>query len=222
MKRSASISTRTTILALGVFAPSLAFAHSGGDHVGGFLSGLEHPLAGLDHLLAMVAVGVSAARTTGRGGVYLPVLFVSAMVAGAMLGMVGIGLPYLETGIALSVVTFGVMVGLTKPLPLALAMAVATLFGFFHGNAHGLEIPESVSGVSYAAGFVASTAMLHAASALSALKLAPPAADIPRRWHRHLGDRHGPGDTDDLICRVAKGWFWWARRAASIRPESMA
>ena len=140
MKRSASISIRTAILALAAFTPSLAFAHSGGDLNHDFLSGLEHPLFGLDHLLAMVAVGTIAARTSGLAGALVPLSFVSAMVAGAMFGMAGIGLPYLETGIALSLVAFGAMVGLAKPLPLAAATALATLFGLFHGNAHGFEI----------------------------------------------------------------------------------
>ena len=172
MKRSASISIRTAILALAAFTPSLAFAHSGGDLNHDFLSGLEHPLFGLDHLLAMVAVGTIAARTSGLAGALVPLSFVSAMVAGAMFGMAGIGLPYLETGIALSLVTFGAMVGLAKPLPLATATALVTLFGLFHGNAHGFEIPESASGVAYAAGFVLGTSALHAVGALSALKLA--------------------------------------------------
>ena len=172
MKRSASISIRAAILALAALTPSLAFAHSGGDHVLGFQSGLEHPLLGFDHLLAMVVIGAIAARTGGPGCVLVPLSFVSAMVTGAMLGMADIGLPYLETGIALSLVTFGTMVGLAKPLPLAAATALATLFGLFHGNAHGFEIPESASGVAYAAGFVFGTSALHAVGALFALKLA--------------------------------------------------
>ena len=167
-----SISIKTAILAFAAFTPSLAFARSGGDHVHGFLTGLEHPLLGLDHLLAMVAVGIIAARTGGRGGVRVPLSFVFAMVAGAVLGMAGIGLPFLETGIALSLVTFGAMVGLAKPQPLAAATALATLFGLFHGNAHGFEIPESASGIAYAAGFALGTSALHAVGALSALKLA--------------------------------------------------
>jgi urease accessory protein len=172
MKQSVSISTKTAILAFAVLIPSLALAHSGGDHVLGFQSGLEHPLFGLDHLLAMVAIGAIAARTGGPGCVLVPLSFVSALVTGAMLGMAGTGLPHLETGVALSLVTFGAMVGLAKPLPLAAATALATMFGLFHGNAHGFEIPESASGVAYAAGFVLGTSALHAVGAQSALKLA--------------------------------------------------
>jgi urease accessory protein len=170
MKRSISI--KTAILVFAVLTPSLALAHSGGDHVYGFLSGLEHPALGLDHLLAMVAVGIIATRTARHSGVIVPLSFVSAMVVGAIFGMAGIGLPYLETGIALSLVAFGAMVSLAKPLPLAMATALATLFGVFHGNAHGFEIPESVGGIAYAAGFVFGTSALHAVGALFALKLA--------------------------------------------------
>ncbi|RWC33545.1 MAG: HupE/UreJ family protein [Mesorhizobium sp.] len=162
----------TTILsALAVLTPSLAFAHPGGDHVHSFLAGVEHPLFGIDHLLAMVAVGVIAARTGGRAVLLVPLFFVSAMVAGALLGVIGVGLPSLETGIALSLVVFGAMVGLAKPLPLAVAMSLTALFGLFHGNAHGLEIPENAGGFAYAVGFVVATSVLHAMGVLSATKL---------------------------------------------------
>ncbi|MEP6563485.1 MAG: HupE/UreJ family protein [Mesorhizobium sp.] len=157
-----------------VLTPSLAFAHSGGFHVHGFMSGLEHPLAGIDHLLAMMAVGIIAARTGGKAIVVVPSCFVAAMIAGALLGIAGIGLPSLESGIALSLVVFGAMMALARPPPLAITASLTALFGLFHGNAHGLEIPETVSGIAYAVGFVAATSALHATGALTALTL--------RRW----------------------------------------
>ncbi|UVC14961.1 HupE/UreJ family protein [Mesorhizobium onobrychidis] len=169
MKTFARLGTLSSLAAL---IPSLAFAHSGGAHVYGFFAGLEHPLFGMDHLLAMVAVGMIGALASGRSIVLVPLFFVSAMVAGALLGMAGIGLPSLETGIALSLVTFGAMVGLARPLPLAAAAALTALFGLFHGNAHGLEISESASGIAYAAGFMLGTSMLHAIGVLSVFKLA--------------------------------------------------
>lgn len=175
MKTFASMKTmaRLGILsALAALTPSLAFAHSGGAHVHGFFAGLHHPLFGMDHLLAMVAVGIIGARAGGRSIVLVPLFFVSAMVAGALLGMAGIGLPSFETGIALSLVVFGAMVGLAKPLPLAAAAALTALFGLFHGNAHGLESPESAGDIAYAAGFMLATSMLHAIGILSAVKLA--------------------------------------------------
>ena len=169
------ISSKLTMAALSLSAaliPSLAFAHPGGDHVHGLLAGLEHPLFGIDHLLAMVAIGMIAARSGRIGFLVVPPAFVATMMAGAALGIAGIGLPSVETGIALSLVVFGAMVALARPLPLAVAASLAAVFGLFHGNAHGLEIPESAGGLAYAAGFVFATSTLHAAGALSALKLA--------------------------------------------------
>ena len=174
MKPTLSLLIRLALVATAVLMPSLAFAHSGGVHIHGFVSGLQHPLAGIDHLLAMMAVGIIAARIGGRGIIVVPSCFVSAMVAGALLGIAGIGLPSLETGIALSLVVLGAMMALARPLPLAFAASLTTLFGLFHGNAHGLEIPETASGIVYAIGFLASTSALHATGALAALML--------RRW----------------------------------------
>ncbi|SFP23278.1 urease accessory protein [Mesorhizobium sp. NFR06] len=167
--------SRLASTAMAVLMPSLAFAHSGGFHVHGFLSGLQHPLAGMDHLLAMLSVGIIAARTGGRAVILVPACFVAAMVAGAMLGIAGIGLPSLESGIALSLVAFGAMVALARPMPFAFAASLATLFGLFHGNAHGLEIPETVDGMAYAIGFLAITSALHATGMLVALRSRPAA-----------------------------------------------
>jgi urease accessory protein len=171
MKISSKLITAALSLAAAL-TPSLAFAHPGGDHVHGLLAGLEHPLFGVDHLLAMVAIGMIAARSGRTGFLVVPPAFVAAMMAGAALGIAGIALPSVETGIALSLVVFGAMVALARPLPLAAAASLAAVFGLFHGNAHGLEIPESAGGLAYAAGFVLATSALHAAGALSALKLA--------------------------------------------------
>lgn len=165
---------RLALTLTAVLTPSLAFAHSGGFHVHGFMSGLQHPLVGIDHLLAMMAVGIIAARTDGKAIVVVPSCFVAAMITGALLGIAGIGLPSLESGIALSLVVFGAMMALARPLPLAVAASLAALFGLFHGNAHGLEIPETASGIAYAVGFVVATSALHATGALVALTL--------RRW----------------------------------------
>lgn len=165
---------RLALTAAAVLMPSLAFAHSGGFHVHGLVSGLQHPLAGIDHLLAMMAVGIIAARTGGKGIIIVPSCFVSAMVAGALLGIAGIGLPSLETGIALSLVVFGAMMAITKPFPIAVAASLTALFALFHGNAHGLEVPQTASGIAYAIGFVTSTVALLATGAPAALTL--------RRW----------------------------------------
>jgi urease accessory protein len=157
-----------------MLAPSSAFAHSGSAHVHGLLAGIEHPFTGIDHLLAIMAVGIIAGRTGGRALIVLPSCFVLAMLAGALLGIAGIGLPAVEPTIALSLVVLGSIMALAGPLPLAAAAALAAFFALFHGNSHGLEIPEAVNGVVYAAGFIASTAGLFAAGMLAAL--------TQRRW----------------------------------------
>ncbi|EHH09521.1 HupE/UreJ family protein [Mesorhizobium amorphae] len=174
MKTTLSMLGRLAPATTVVLVPSLAFAHSGGFHVHGLVSGLQHALAGIDHLLAMMAVGIIATRTGGKGIIVVPSCFVSAMVAGALLGIAGIGLSSLETGIALSLVVFGAMMALAQPLPLAVAASLTALFALFHGNAHGLEVPQTASGIAYAIGFVTSTVALLATGALAALPL--------RRW----------------------------------------
>ena len=174
MKRTFSLFGTLSLTATAVLVPSLAFAHSGGFHVHGFLRGVGHPLTGIDHLLAMMAVGAIAARTGGRAIVVVPSCFVAAMIAGALLGIAGVALPSLESGIALSQVLFGAMMALARPLPLAVAALLIALFALFHGNAHGLEIPETASGIAYAVGFVVATSALHATGALAAMTL--------RRW----------------------------------------
>jgi urease accessory protein len=174
MKRTFSLLGALSLTGTAVLVPSLAFAHSGGFQVHGFLSGVGHPLTGIDHLLAMMAAGAIAARTDGRAIVVVPSCFVAAMIAGALLGIAGVGLPSLESGIALSLVVFGAMMALARPLPLAVAALLIALFALFHGNAHGLEIPETASGIAYAVGFVVATSALHATGALAAMTL--------RRW----------------------------------------
>ncbi|HMA72169.1 MAG TPA: HupE/UreJ family protein [Xanthobacteraceae bacterium] len=146
-----------TLLAL---APTVAFAHPG--HEGaGLISGFMHPLGGVDHIIAMVAVGLLAARIGGRALWLVPASFVSAMGVAGLAGSAGVGLPYAETGIALSVVVLGMVAVFGVAIPIAAAMGLVAFFAIFHGYAHGIEMPETVSGLAYGAGFVAATAMLH-------------------------------------------------------------
>lgn len=143
-------------------APALAFAHPGhGEH--GLVAGLAHPLTGLDHLLAMFAVGLWAAQQQGAARLALPCTFVGTMLVGGLLGFEGLQLPFMETGIAASVLALGLCVALAVRPPLALAMAATALFALAHGVAHGLELPDLSSPWLYALGFVAATAALHAA-----------------------------------------------------------
>ncbi|WP_219266567.1 HupE/UreJ family protein [Pseudomonas sp. Xaverov 259] len=144
-----------------LLAPALAFAHPGhGDN--GLVAGISHPLGGIDHLLAMVAVGLWAAQQQGKARWALPCAFVGTMLIGGLLGFEGLELPALESGIAASVLALGLAVALAVRPPLFVAVAATALFALFHGVAHGLELPDMSSPWAYAAGFVGATAALHA------------------------------------------------------------
>ncbi len=170
---------RNFLLFTGLFAlvASPASAHLTGDqHThSGLASGIAHPLFGLDHLLAMVAVGLWAVQSGGRKLWALPAAFVSVMVLGGVMGMMGIGAPLVEQGIAASVLVLGLMVAAAVRLPMAASIGLVGAFAFFHGHAHGTELPAGATGAVYTMGFVAATAALHAAGigmGLAAKKLA--------------------------------------------------
>ena len=141
--------------------PDALAAHEGGAAVGLF-NGLKHPVSGVDHVLAMVAVGLWGAQL-GQPAVWvLPVVFPMVMALGGMLGLLGIPIPGVEIGIALSAVVLGVVVlGEVKP-PVTVTALIVGLFAVFHGHAHGAELPEGASGVTYSLGFVVATGTLHA------------------------------------------------------------
>jgi len=154
--------TRIAAIVAFVLLPGVALAHSGhGD--AGFALGLLHPPSGLDHVLAMVAVGLYAALLGGRALWRVPASFVAMMVVGGALGMAGIALPYTEAAIALSVIVLGLAVALRLSVPTLAAMALVGAFAIFHGHAHGVEMPQAASGYAFAAGFVLATALLHGA-----------------------------------------------------------
>lgn len=143
--------------------PAAAFAHTGVGQTSGFSHGFVHPITGLDHILAMVMVGVFAWQLGGRALWLVPMAFVALMAVGGGLGMAGIAMPYVEIGIALSVIVLGAVVALGLKAPTVVAMAVVGLFALFHGHAHGAEMPEAAGGFAYGAGFMLATALLHAA-----------------------------------------------------------
>lgn len=150
-------------LAAVTLMPGLALAHTGAEgHSHGFVSGFLHPVGGLDHILAMVLVGVLAWQLGQRALWLVPAAFVAVMAVGGVLGMAGIELPALEAGIALSIVVLGAMVAFGVRAPVAVAMGLVGLFALFHGQAHGAEMPAAASALGYAAGFMLSTALLHA------------------------------------------------------------
>jgi len=141
--------------------PLAAGAHVESGQAGGFLSGLSHPVSGLDHVVAMVAVGLWGAQLGMPALWVLPVAFPMLMAFGGMLGLVGIPLPGVEIGIALSAVVLGALVLGRVRLPLAAAVAVVAFFAVFHGHAHGTELEAGQNAMLYSLGFVIATGLLH-------------------------------------------------------------
>lgn len=154
---------RLSLVVLVALSPTAAFAHPGHDGALGLAQGFLHPLGGLDHILAMVAVGLFAANLGGRALWAVPLSFMALMAIGGALGMAGVAVPYVETGIALSVAVLGAVVALGLRWPVGAAMALVGLFAVFHGHAHGTGMPADAVGAAYAAGFVAATGLLHVA-----------------------------------------------------------
>jgi urease accessory protein len=140
---------------------SPAFAHVGQGQAKGFINGLRHPISGADHVLAMIAVGLWGAQL-GKPAIWLlPVTFPMVMAFGGFLGLVGIPLPGIEVGIALSALLLGTMVAREAKPPMWAAAALVGFFAIFHGHAHGTELPAGQSGLTYSIGFVIATGCLH-------------------------------------------------------------
>lgn len=158
-----------------------AEAHTGVGSTQGFTHGFSHPLIGVDHILAMVAVGMFAAHLGGRALWLVPTCFVAMMAVGGTLGITGVELPYVEIGIALSVIVLGALVALQTSMPTSIAMGIVGFFALFHGHAHGAEMPTDASGLSYAVGFMLATALLHVAGIVLGLGLARLASSYSRR-----------------------------------------
>lgn len=162
MKASVRAAARR-LCGLLVALPALALAHEESGQAAGFVAGLAHPVSGLDHVLAMVAVGLWGAVLGPPAIWVLPVAFPLMMAVGGMLGLLGLPLPGVEIGIALSAILLGVMVLAELRPPLALAAVIVAFFAVFHGHAHGRELPEGTSALLYSVGFVVATGLLHAA-----------------------------------------------------------
>lgn len=146
--------------ALLVIVPTSALAHPGAELAHSFASGFLHPLSGADHLLAMIAVGVIAAKLGGRALWRLPLTFLSFMAAGGLLGAAGTPVPFVEPSIALSVVVLGTIVAAGLRWPARTLFAIVAGFAIMHGQAHGIAI-AGASPLGYGAGFLAATACLH-------------------------------------------------------------
>jgi urease accessory protein len=162
MNRPTGIFTFAAIMATALTAS--AWAHTGiGAHGHGFMAGFLHPLLGLDHLLAMVGVGIWAGQLGKRAIWLVPTAFVTVMIGGAALALSGAPLPMVEFGIGGSVLVIGALIAFGARMPVALAMGLVGAFALFHGHAHGTELPGFADPAAYGAGFIAATALLHAA-----------------------------------------------------------
>ena len=150
-------------LLIGLALPFPVSAHTGAGGLSGFMSGVAHPLFGPDHLVAMLAVGLWGAQLGNPALWVLPVTFPLIMAVGGFLGVVGVELHSVETVIALSALVLGGMVAFALRPPLWLAGVMVAVFGLFHGNAHGLELPEAADPLAYAVGFVLATGFIHLA-----------------------------------------------------------
>ena len=153
--------TGLTIAAALTLVPTAALAHPGIGEMHGFVHGFAHPLGGLDHILAMVTVGIFGWQLGGRALWLVPATFVLAMAIGGALAITGVPVPMVETGIAASVIVLGAIVALGIKAPLAIAMGLVGLFAIFHGHAHGSEMPLAAATGVYAAGFMLATTLLH-------------------------------------------------------------
>lgn len=162
--RLARLAAASALIAL----PSLAQAHVG-FHADGLAAGALHPLTGLDHLLAMLAVGLWAATLGGAARWVVPAAFVAVMATGAAASMAGLAIPGVEPLVAASVCVLGIAVLAKVRVPVPAAAAVVAIFALAHGSAHGSEMPAMASPVAYALGFAAVTASLHAAGLAAGL-----------------------------------------------------
>src|SRR4029077_13679719 len=139
-----------------------ALAHVGDHSHMSFTEGLLHPFSGLDHVLAMVAVGLWASQLGGRALWRLPLTFPAVMAIGAALGLSGVTPPWVEIGIAVSVMVLGAVVALALRPSLAISIPLIGAFALLHGYSHGIELPAGTSALSYGAGFIAATLVLDA------------------------------------------------------------
>lgn len=188
-----------TVTLVAAVAPAL-WAHEESGRAAGLLAGLYHPISGLDHVVAMVAVGLWGAQLGAPALWVLPVTFPMVMAFGGMLGLMGIPLPAIEVGVALSGVLLGAMVLLeARPSLWAAAMLVG-FFAIFHGHAHGTELGAEQSAMFYSLGFVISTGLLHAAGITIGLV------------HRWPGGRHVLRVLGGGVAAVGMLFLWQAVR----------
>ena len=149
-------------LCLVLASGNCVFAHGDGDIRGGFASGISHPIRGMDHVVAMMAVGLWGAQLGAPALWLLPIAFPLVMAIGAAMSLMGFPFPGVEIGIACSAIVLGLMVLMESRPPLAVSLFLVAAFALFHGHAHGAELPHGQSGLAYSLGFVMGTGLLHA------------------------------------------------------------
>jgi len=150
-----------TLAGLLLLLPGMAMAHTGNLGTTGFLQGFSHPIGGFDHLLAMLAVGLWASQQKGRALWAVPCAFVVVMMLGSVLGLSAVHIPFIETGILLSILVLGTLIAGAFKLPAMVSVVTVAIFALCHGHAHGAEMHVSNSAIAYIVGFSLATAMLH-------------------------------------------------------------
>ncbi|MEI6616730.1 MAG: HupE/UreJ family protein [Cyanobium sp. ELA507] len=185
-------------MAAAVATPTAALAHAEASHGGGLVAGFLHPISGLDHAVAMVAVGLWGAVLGPPALWVLPVAFPMVMAFGGLLGLLGVPMPGVEIGIAVSGLVMGLMVLLEFRPPLAAAVLLVATFALFHGYAHGAELPPGGNALLYSLAFVVATGLLHLLGIL---------LGEVRRWP---GGRLGVRAAGAGVALVG---FWFLRRA---------
>jgi urease accessory protein len=153
---------KLSLLAALAVLPTEALAHTGHGDTAGLVHGLMHPVGGLDHILAMVLVGILAFQKGGRALWLLPLSFMTVMALAGLAGFAALDVPFVEWGIILSIIVLGAVVAFGFAAPVPAAAGLVGLFAIFHGYAHGAETPGSAGGLAYGAGFIAATGLLHA------------------------------------------------------------
>jgi len=186
----------SALWALGLLLALPAWAHEQSGQAAGFVTGMLHPVSGLDHVLAMIAVGLWGAQLGAPAIWLLPVTFPLVMAFGGFLGLLGIPLPGVEVGIAVSAILLGAMVATQSRPPLWLAAALVGFFAIFHGHAHGTELPAGESGLLYSVGFVIVTGLLHATGI---------AIGLIHRWQKGRVALRGAG----AVVGAAGVFFLW-------------
>ncbi|WP_310415045.1 HupE/UreJ family protein [Chamaesiphon sp. OTE_8_metabat_110] len=182
MKKNQFWQYLVSAIAITLLLPSLASAHTGVGDSGGYWQGLVHPFSGLDHILAMVAVGLWAAQIGGKALWVVPSAFMLAMAGSSVAGYFGLPLPGVEQGILASDFILGLLLLFAARLPLAISTGIVASLAIFHGYAHGAEMPATASGLSYGFGFIISTATLHLAGIGLGLTIVGEASPLENRY----------------------------------------